>query len=47
VLADGHPVQSDNAGRTDRLRALGNSVVPEQAALAFRILWDRLMEDAP
>ena len=28
--------------RVDRLRALGNAVVPAQAATALRILWDRM-----
>lgn len=32
------------APRVDRLRALGNAVVPAQAALAWRLLWSRLME---
>jgi len=30
--------------RVDRLRALGNGVVPQQAAEAFRILWHRLAD---
>lgn len=42
-VAPGSPVVVDNAGRVDRLRALGNCVVPQQAALAFRILWERLL----
>lgn len=29
----------------DRLRCLGNAVVPEQAAYAFRVLWARLEEE--
>ena len=29
--------------RVDRLRALGNAVVPAQAALAFKILWEKLV----
>jgi hypothetical protein len=29
--------------RTDAFRALGNAVVPAQAAVAFRELWRRLM----
>jgi hypothetical protein len=41
-MAPGHPVVVDNAGRIERLRALGNCVVPAQAALAFRILWERM-----
>ncbi|MDE1822537.1 MAG: DNA cytosine methyltransferase [Euryarchaeota archaeon] len=35
-------VANGSASRVDRLRALGNGVVPAQAALAFRILWGRL-----
>jgi len=31
------------APRVDRLRAAGNGVVPQQAALAFRELWGRMM----
>ena len=38
-LADGSTAWLD--GRTDRLRALGNGVVPLQAAVAFRVLADR------
>lgn len=30
--------------RTDRLMALGNAVCPQQAELAFRVLWERLQE---
>lgn len=30
------------ARQVDRLRLLGNGVVPDQAALAFRVLWERL-----
>jgi DNA (cytosine-5)-methyltransferase 1 len=32
------------AREVDRLRLLGNGVVPAQAELAFRVLWGRLME---
>ena len=32
-----------SAPRVDRLRALGNGVVPAQAAFAFRVLWGRLV----
>jgi len=41
-MADGTPVFVDNTARIERLRALGNCVVPAQAALAFRILWERM-----
>ena len=40
--ADVSPPWLDN--RIDRLRALGNGVVPLQAAVAFRVLADRLKE---
>lgn len=35
------------ADRRQQLRALGNAVVPQQAALAFRILWGRLLSQEP
>jgi len=35
-------VAGGSADRVDRLRALGNGVVPQQVALAFRILADRI-----
>lgn len=36
------------ACRVDRLRLLGNGVVPDQVALAYPVLWERLMsEPAP
>lgn len=44
-VADGVAVGGADAMRIDRLRAIGNAVCPEQAALAFRVLWGRLMED--
>lgn len=31
--------------RTHRLKALGNAVVPAQGAYAFRVLWQRMIED--
>jgi len=40
-MADGVPV------RVDQLRALGNAVVPQQAALAIRELWGRLSNHNP
>jgi DNA (cytosine-5)-methyltransferase 1 len=43
-VADGLPHRVDGSTRNDRLRALGNAVVPAQSELAFRILWERLME---
>lgn len=30
--------------RTERLKALGNGVVPQQAELALSILWPRVLE---
>ncbi len=36
----------DGLSRADQLRALGNSVVPQCAAVAFLGLWAALMEDA-
>ncbi len=36
----------DGVSRADQLRALGNSVVPQCAAVAFLGLWAALMEDA-
>lgn len=30
------------SNRRQRLKAIGNAVVPSQAALAFRLLWGRL-----
>lgn len=43
-VADGPPDRVDGAmrNRTHRLRALGNGVVPEQAAAAFVELWTRM-----
>ena len=38
-------VAARSTSRVDRLAALGNAVVPAQAALAFRLLWDRLHAD--
>jgi DNA (cytosine-5)-methyltransferase 1 len=35
------------AGRVDRLRVLGNGVVPDQAEHAFRVLWEHLMNVRP
>lgn len=42
VVADGAPLVVD-AARAGQLRALGNGVVPLQAAVAFRELWGRLI----
>lgn len=40
-VPDGPPDWLDRA-RADRLRCLGNAVVPQQAALAWRVLWSRI-----
>lgn len=47
-VADGVPYwmeQPPLQGRTERLRGLGNAVVPIQAAVAFRVLGNRARED--
>lgn len=41
---DGLPDRVD-AGRTDRLRAIGNAVVPAQAEFALRLLLDEIRRD--
>lgn len=37
-----HRVDDGAPSRVDRLRYLGNNIVPEQAAAAFRELWERI-----
>lgn len=44
-VADGVPTGLDGPFRTDRLKALGNSVVPQQAEAAFRELLLRFLEN--
>ena len=43
LLVDGTAGKLGGISRADKLRALGNGVVPHQCAAAFRILWQRLM----
>lgn len=41
-VVDGTPIRVDATSRNDRLRCLGNGVVPQQAAAAFLVCWQRL-----
>lgn len=46
-MADGVAPALDSGGRADRLRAIGNGVVPLCAAVAFTVLWRRLHGELP
>ncbi len=46
-VADGNAdwLEFANTYRSERLQALGNGVVPLTAALAFRVLWERMLDE--
>jgi len=45
-LPDGHVTQVPGLTRNAQLKALGNGVVPAQAAAAFRVLLPALLREA-
>lgn len=45
-LPEGHVTDVPGLSRNAQLKALGNGVVPQQAAAAYRMLLGRVMERA-